>query len=209
VHASLLPKYRGAAPFQWAIIRGEHETGITTMVMDKGMDTGDMLLQQHVPIEDEDTAEALHNKLAQVGAQLLLRTLQGIEDGSVLPVPQNHEDATYAPLLKKHDGAIDWNDPAQAIMNKVRGMLPWPGAYTYFQGKMIKLLKVAVETSCTPEEGIAPGTVLKVDKAQGPVIATGEGCLKILEIQPQNKKPMRCSDFCRGYHVHPGDHLTA
>lgn len=208
VHASLLPKYRGAAPFQWAIIQGEHETGITTMMMDKGMDTGDMLLQQRVPIEAEDTAETLHDTLAQIGAQLLLRTLQGIEDGSVVPIPQNHEAATYAPLFKKHNGLIDWNDSAQAITNKVRGMLPWPGAHTHFQGKMVKLLKVAVEASYPPEAETVPGTVVALDPRQGPVIATGEGCLRVLEIQPQNKKPMRCSDFCRGYHVQIGDRLT-
>lgn len=208
VHASLLPKYRGAAPFQWAIIRGEQETGITTMIMDKGMDTGDILLQERVAIDTKDTAGTLHDKLSQTGAELLLRTLQGLEEGSVKPIPQNHEEATYAPLLKKQDGLIAWQEPATAIYNKVRGMQPWPGAYTFFQGKTIKLLKVEIDASCSPEVEASPGTVVAIDQERGPVIATGGGLLRILEIQPQNKRPMQCSDFCRGYHVKIGDQLT-
>ena len=205
VHASLLPKYRGAAPFQWAIIRGETETGVTTMLMDKGMDTGDMLLQQTIPIEAEDTAATLHDRLAQVGADVLIRTLQGLENGSLRPTPQNDAEATYAPLLKKHDGLVDWQKTAAEIANAVRGMSPWPGAYTHFQGKRIKLLRVqvAAEAETTAEAG----TVVALDQQHGPLIATGSGQLRILEIQPQNKKPMRCSDFCRGYRLQIGDRL--
>jgi len=205
VHASLLPKYRGAAPFQWAIIRGETETGVTTMLMDKGMDTGDMLLQQTIPIEAEDTAATLHDRLARIGADVLMRTLQGLEDGSLRPTPQNDAEATYAPLLKKHDGLVDWQKTAAEIANAVRGMSPWPGAYTHFQGKRIKLLRVqvAAEAETTAEAG----TVVALDQQHGPLIATGSGQLRILEIQPQNKKPMRCSDFCRGYRLQIGDRL--
>ncbi len=205
VHASLLPKYRGAAPFQWAIIRGEPKTGVTTMLMDKGMDTGDMFVQQAIPIEAEDTAATLHDRLAQVGADVLMRTLQGLEDGSLLPIPQNNAEATYAPLLKKHDGLVDWRKTAADIANAVRGMSPWPGAYTHFQGNRVKLLKVRVEAAA--ETTAEAGTVVALDQQQGPLIATGAGQLRILEIQPQNKKPMRCSDFCRGYCLQVEDRL--
>jgi methionyl-tRNA formyltransferase len=214
VHASLLPKYRGAAPIQWAIIRGEQETGITTMFMDKGMDTGDMLLQQRVPIAPEDTAGSLHDTLARVGADVLIRTLQGLADGSVEPIPQNHEEATYAPLLTKEDGLIDWHDSAINIHNKVRGMFPWPGAFTHFRGKVVKVLKVMVASGevVASEEAVecsfSPGTVVALDNTEGPLIATSEGLIRILEIQPENRKPMRCSDFCRGYHLAIGDRLT-
>ncbi len=204
-HASLLPKYRGAAPFQWAIIRGETETGVTTMLMDKGMDTGDVLLQQSIPIEAEDTAATLHDRLAQVGADVLMRTLQGLEAGLLQPTPQNNDEATYAPLLKKHDGLVDWQKTAAEIANAVRGMSPWPGVYTHVQGNRVKLLKVQVEAAI--ETTAEAGTVVAIDQQQGPLIATGAGQLRILEIQPQNKKPMRCSDFCRGYRLQVGDRL--
>lgn len=207
VHASLLPKYRGAAPIQWAIIQGEPETGITTMLMDKGMDTGALLLQKSVPIEKEDTAGTLQDKLALVGAELLLQTLQHLEQEMLTPIPQNHTAATFAPLLKKKDGVIDWQEPAFRIYNKVRGLFPWPGAYTYFQGKTLKLLNVKVEQELEGVELLAPGTVAALDNVTGPAIATGEGYIRILEVQPENKKPMRCQDFCRGYHLAVRDKL--
>jgi len=207
IHASLLPKYRGAAPIQWAIIQGEKETGITTMLMDKGMDTGDILLQKSVPIEEEDTAGTLHDKLALVGAELLFQTLQHLERGTITPKPQNHDIATYIPLLKKEDGRIDWQRPASRIYDKVRGLLPWPVAYTYFKGKTVKLLKVKVEQEPVNTNLLVSGTVVALDNITGPVIATGKGYIRILEIQPENKKPMRCSDFCRGYHLTVGDQL--
>ena len=207
VHASLLPKYRGAAPIQWAIIQGENETGVTTMFMDKGMDTGDILFQKTVPIEEEDTAGTLHDKLAFEGAELLLQTLQNLEQGRIMPTSQNHDAATYAPLLKKKDGAIDWQEPAFRIYNKVRGLFPWPGAYTYFQGKTLKLLQVKVEQELEGVALLAPGTVVALDSVSGPAIVTGEGYIRILEVQPENKKPMRCSDFCRGYHLAVGNKL--
>jgi methionyl-tRNA formyltransferase len=207
VHASLLPKYRGAAPIQWAIIQGETETGITTMFMDKGMDTGDMLLQTKISIDKEDTAGTLHDKLSQLGAELLLQTLQHLEKGAITPIPQNHDLATYAPLLKKENGYINWQEPAAQICDKVRGLFPWPGAYTYFQGKIVKLLKVKVKQMSVKVSSPTPGTVVALDNIAGPVIATGEGYIQILEIQPENKKPMHCSDFCRGYHLAVGDRL--
>ena len=208
VHGSVLPKYRGAAPINWAIIRGEQETGITTMYMDEGMDTGDMLLKCAIPIEADDTAGSIHDKLSLVGAELLLDTLRELEVGTLTRIPQHDEDATYAPMLKKEDGCIDWQESAVNIDRKVRGLFPWPGAYTYFQGNMVKLLKVAVEEKPETVDDAPAGTVVELDKKAGPLIATGEGFLRILEIQPQNKKPMRCSDFCRGYHLEIGDRLV-
>jgi methionyl-tRNA formyltransferase len=207
VHGSLLPKYRGAAPINWSIIQGEEETGITTMFMDEGMDTGDMLLKRKIPIGKEDTAGTLHDKLCVVGAEVLLETLQQLEKGTLKRMPQDHDAATYAPMLKKEDGCVDWQEAAITIDRKVRGLFPWPGAYTVFQGKTVKLLKVAVEDSPGGTGDTLPGTVVALDKNIGPVIATGEGCIRILQIQPQNKKPMNCSDFCRGYRLAEGDRL--
>jgi methionyl-tRNA formyltransferase len=207
IHGSLLPKYRGAAPIHWAIIRGEKETGITTMFMDKGMDTGDMLLKRAIPIQGNDTAGSLHDKLSRVGAELLIETLQQLEAKRLIRIPQDDEAVTYAPILKKDDGRIDWAETADAIDRKVRGFFPWPGAYTYFQGRMLKLLKVAIN-ECPPGiEDLAPGTVVHLDKVTGPLIITGKGCLRIMRIQPQNRKAMNCSDFCRGYHLEVGTQL--
>jgi methionyl-tRNA formyltransferase len=207
VHGSLLPKYRGAAPIHWAIIQGEKETGITTMFMDKGMDTGDMLLKKTIPIENDDTAGTLHDKLRLIGAELLLETLRKLEAGTLTSVPQDHDGATYAPMLKKEDGLIHWKETAVIIERKIRGFFPWPGAYTYFQGTMIKLLQVAIEEETAKTQGTPPGTVLELDNDQGPLIATGHGDIRIIRIQPQNKKPMRCSDFCRGYRLAVDDIL--
>ena len=208
IHGSLLPKYRGAAPIHWAIIRGETETGITTMFMDKGMDTGDMLLKRTIPISVADTTGTLYDTLSQIGAELLAETLEQLENGTLERTPQDERYASYAPMLKKEDGLINWDEPADVIDRKVRGLFPWPGAYTSFQGKMVKLLAVALE-ECPPEtEGkTQPGEVLELDSASGPLIASGKGCLRILKIQPQNKQAMKCSDFCRGYHLIVGARL--
>lgn len=207
VHASLLPKYRGAAPIHWAILRGEIETGITTMFMDKGMDTGDMLLQRTLPIQSDDTAGTLHDKLAEMGAQALLETLRHLKAGSLQRLPQDHNAATLAPMLKKEDGKIHWQESATAIARNVRGLHPWPGAFTTYQGCMVKLLKVQQEPCPTFLSSSIPGTVIDINKFSGPLVATGNGCLRILQIQPQNKGPMNCSDFCRGYHLTIGDSL--
>lgn len=206
VHASLLPKYRGAAPMNWAIVRGETETGVTTMFMDKGMDTGDMLLTRKIPIAPRETTATLHDKLAALGAELLIETLRQAEAGTLVRIPQDHAAATYAPLMTKEDGLIDWNESAQAIDCKVRGFFPWPGAYTTIHGKCVKVLQVEVETDAPrdlPEQ--QPGAVAQIDHGRGPLVATGAGYLRIAEIQPENKKPMRCSDFCRGYRLNVGD----
>lgn len=204
VHASLLPRYRGAAPIQWAIINGETETGVTTMLMDKGMDTGPILLQERVPIEPEDTAGSLQDKLALRGADLLLRTLRALEEGTLHPQPQDPSQATYAPLLKKEDGLLDWRDSAQRIHCKVRGLNPWPGAYTYFNGKILKIWKTLLVPHYVDETASPPGTILEIRKGEGPLIKTGEGCIILTELQPENRRIMTGEEFCRGYRITPG-----
>ena len=158
VHASLLPKYRGAAPINWAIIRGEKVTGITTMKMDVGMDTGDMLLKREVQIDDEDNGETLSEKLSHVGAELLIDTIRLLKKGELQPIPQDHSQATYTPMLEKEHGKIDWEKPAEEIRNLIRGTLPWPGAYTTLDGKLLKIYRAGVS------DGVGgPGEVIKSD----------------------------------------------
>ncbi|GBD39679.1 Methionyl-tRNA formyltransferase [bacterium HR37] len=198
VHASLLPKYRGAAPINWAIIRGEKVTGITTMKMDEGMDTGDILLQREVPIEDEDTAETLSHKLSLTGAEVLIETLNLLKEGKLKPIPQNHSQATYAPMLKKEDGKIDWGKTAEEIKNLVRGTLPWPGAYTFLDNKILKVYKVRVV-----EGQGKPGEVIKSDK-ETLRVATGENALDILELQIEGGKRLDTATFLRGRKIREG-----
>ena len=191
IHGSLLPKYRGAAPIQYSIIRGEAETGITSMYMEKGMDTGDMILKRAIPIEDTDTAETLHDKLAVLGSDVLLETVSAIESGNAPRVPQNGSEATYAPMLTKEMGKIDWSMPARDIFNLVRGLEPWPSAYSYIDGKRFKVFGVAEETV----KGAA-GEILDVGDRL--VIGTGDGSLSIREVGFDNKKRMKVCDFLRG-----------
>ncbi len=187
VHASLLPKYRGAAPIQWAIANGESRTGVTTMRINAGLDTGDMLLKWETEIGDEETAIELSERLAIAGADLLRRTL----DENPTPVPQNDAEASYAPILKKEDGLIDWSHPARAIANRVRGFQPWPGCYTFASGKKLGIWKArAVEGSSEP------GRV-----ESGFRVGTGEGLLEILEVQPEGKKRMSAAAFWSGHRV--------
>src|SRR5258707_10689026 len=161
LHASLLPKYRGAAPINWAIANGETQTGLTTMRIDAGMDTGDMLLQQEIDIAPEETAPELAASMAEAGAPLMLQTLRGVADGKLIARPQNNGEATYAPLLKKEDGRIDWNRPAQEIYNRIRGFAPWPGAYTSFRGRSCQLW---AEPFCLRAVNLgAPGSISRED----------------------------------------------
>ena len=203
-HASLLPKYRGSAPIQWAIIGGEKETGVTTIQMDKGMDTGDILLSSAVPIGDEDTADTMHDKLAQLAASVTMETLDRIMDGTIHPVRQQHELATFAPLLKKSDGHINWELPAAAIQRFIRGVTPWPGAYTYHDGKRLKIFASEMLLSDTNEE---PGTILQgfPDELR---IATGNRALSILEIQGDSGKRLPINAYLRGRPMAPGSRLT-
>ncbi len=203
VHGSLLPKYRGAGPIQWAIIRGERETGITTMFMAEGMDTGDMLLREQVEIRPDDTAGTLAPRLAEVGGRLLVETLRRLKAGTLTPERQDDAQATMAPLLKKEDGLIDWTLTATEIANRVRGLSPWPGAYSYVNGDRWMLWRVAVGDE---SQGAVPGTVTKVNKDRLEV-ATGDGTIQILDIQPSNSRRMTMAQYLAGHRVAEGAKL--
>lgn len=199
VHGSLLPKYRGAAPIQWAVLNGDKTTGITTMYMDKGMDTGDMILQEEVEIEENETTGELWNKLAKLGAKLLVETLEKIEDGTAPRTKQNDSEATIAPMLEKEMAKIDWeNKTAEEIKNLVRGLNPIMGAYSFLNGKKIKFWKVEASDSEANSKNQKPGTVLVSDSKKGLYIQTKKGVLSILEIQGENAKRMPIQDFLRG-----------
>ncbi len=201
VHASLLPKYRGPAPIQWALIRGETETGITTMLMERGVDTGDMLLSAKISIGDDDTAGRLHDRLAHLGADLLVKTLAGLWDGTLLPRSQKHNEATYAPMLKKEDGRIDWHQSAQTLDAFIRAMTPWPGAFCFCSDRRLKILK-ALAIQCDLHE--RPGMVVPSfpDELR---IATGQGVLSVLEIQGASGKRLTIKDFLHGHPIAPGE----
>jgi len=201
VHASLLPKYRGAGPIQWAIIRGERETGITTMLMDEGMDTGAILLQEKVPITPDDTAGTLSAKLADVGGRLLIDTLAQLQNGTVTPQPQDLSQATMAPLLKKEDGLLDWSLPAPELANRVRGLSPWPGAYTYLGEDRWVIWKTAVPARSAT--AVPPGTIVDATK-EGLVVATGDGVLHIMEFQPANSRRMSVAQYLAGHSLSQG-----
>ncbi len=203
VHASLLPAYRGPAPIQWAVINGERETGVTTMIMDKGLDTGDILLTDRETISETDTAGSLHDRLARRGAALLGRTLAAFADGSIKRTAQDGARATYAPLLKKTDGLIDWKRPAAAIEPFVRGMTPWPGAYTFWNGVRLKVFKT--DLSSAPRD-VAPGTVLASPPGEL-VVAAGEGALSIREVQGASGSRLPVSEFLRGCRIRTGEIL--
>ena len=205
VHASLLPKYRGAAPIQWALINGEEVTGVTTMQMDEGLDTGDMLLKTEVLITKEDTGESLHDKLAQAGAQLAVETLDAASKGELHPVKQGETTTEYARMLDKKLGNIDWNTPAKKIELLVRGLNSWPSAYTYWGNKVLKIWKASVyeEALVDGADSSAPGTVVRADK-EALYVKTSEGLLKIEELQIPGKKRMDTASFLRGYHIEEG-----
>lgn len=203
VHGSLLPKYRGAAPVQWAVINGETETGITTMVMDEGMDTGPMLLQEKLEILPDDTAGTLAPRLAELGGGLLVDTIAQLKAGTLVPKRQDDEQATMAPLLKKEDGLIDWTMNATSLANRVRGLSSWPGAYTFFGEERWNIWKVVSIMGAATER---PGTIVTVNK-QVILVATGEGILEIHEIQTANSKRMSVVQFLAGHRVTVGMQL--
>lgn len=200
IHASLLPAYRGAAPVQWAIINGDEETGVTTMWMDEGMDTGDILLTAKAPIRSEDTAQTLHNRLAPLGAELLIETLDQLASGRLVGIPQDKSKATYAPFLKKEDGRIDWSKEAKSLDAFVRGMNPWPGAFTFLLGKRLKIFRAKPLQQGAREE---PGTVLQGFPGDLNV-ATGRGILSLKEVQLESGKRLGVEEFLRGCPVPPG-----
>ncbi len=203
VHASLLPKYRGSAPIQWAIINGEKKTGVTTMLMNKGLDTGDILLKDETMILSGDTSSILHDRLAEMGARLLIQTLRSIESDGLEPVPQDDAIATYAPLLKKKDGCIDWKLPAESIESFIRGVTPWPGAFTFHKDKRLKIFKaIALRTDIDEN----PGRV--INRFPGElIVATGKGALSILEIQSASGKRLPIINFLQGNHIPSGTML--
>ena len=201
VHASLLPKYRGAAPIQWSIIDGETVTGVTTMQMDEGLDTGDMLLKTEVPITAEETGESLHDKLAEAGAALCVETLAKLQEGSIVPEKQGESPTAYARMLDKKLGNIDWKKSAVEIERLVRGLNSWPSAYTYWNKKVVKIWKASVTDENSNEQA---GTVVKVEK-DGFYVQTGNGLLKVLELQIPGKKRMDAGAFLRGYTIELGE----
>ncbi len=203
LHASLLPKYRGAAPIQWAIINGERETGLTTFVLSEEMDAGDILLQESVPISDSDTAGTLHDKLAELGPDLVLRTLEGLEKGTLTPRPQDHSQATFAPKIESALGQIDWAQPARKIFNLIRGLNPQPGAHTFFEGQRLKIYASRVMASASIFE---PGRVIDLG-SDGPIIRCGEDALELTEVQPAGKRRMSGRDFVNGYKIKLGTKL--
>ena len=202
VHASLLPKYRGAAPIQWAVIDGEEKSGVTTMQMDEGLDTGDMLLTEEVVLDPQETGGSLFDKLSEVGAGLLLKTLDELEAGNVHPQKQPSESTTaYAAMLTKKMGEIDWTQSAVQIERLVRGLNPWPSAYTHLGQKTLKIWRAAVHPSMVQTK--EPGTVILMDKKHFGV-QTGDGMLEILELQLEGKKRLDADAFLRGYQVEGG-----
>ncbi len=197
LHASLLPLYRGAAPINWAIINGEQKTGVTSMLMDEAMDTGPILLRKETAITEDDTAGVLSGRLSEIGAELLLPTLQGLENGEVKPRPQDGE-ASYAPLLKKEDGRIQWSKPAVELRRFINGMNPWPGAYGFIEKERVKIFKAV------PEEGNAEAGVVCRSTKDRLIVGTGRGCLSILEIQPSGRPVMPVRAYLQGRRIKEG-----
>lgn len=204
IHASLLPKYRGAGPIQRVILDGMKETGITIMKMDKGVDTGDMLLQSIVPIDEKDTGDSLHDKLAIAGAKLIVEALGKIEAGDITPVKQNDADSSYAGMLNKAMGKIDWSKDAVQIERMVRALNSWPGTYTSYNGKVLKIWESEVCEKEKALENEAPGTVIAVDK-EALYVRTGENVLKITQVQLEGKRRMSVKEFLLGCRIEAGE----
>jgi methionyl-tRNA formyltransferase len=202
VHASLLPKYRGAGPIQWAILNGETRTGVTTMRIDAGLDTGDMLLKAETEIGPDENAVELSQRLAVMGADLLVKTLDGLARGTITPQRQNPDEATHARLLKKEDGILEWSQPARAIHNRVRGLQPWPGALTIFRGQTLHIWR----SHPRPERGPSPGRFLSL---KPPVVACGAGSLELVEVQLEGRKRIPAADFANGQRLTDNDSLGA
>lgn len=205
VHTSLLPKYRGAAPIQTAILNGDPETGVTIMKMDVGMDTGDILSQERTPIEASDNSQTLHDRLAEMGAALLVRTIPAYISGHIQPRPQPIEGVSHARKIKKLDGEIQWTEPALVIWNRVRGLFPWPGSFTHIAAlPQPHLLKI---WAAEPTDGKGePGTVLQADK-NGIIVACGAGALRILEVQREGGRRMNVAEFLTGHPLSKGQKL--
>ena len=208
LHPSLLPKYRGPSPINWPIIRGDRETGVTTMLMDKGMDTGDILLQEATPIGEEETAAELYYRLAKVGAELLLETLVGLANDTIVPRKQDHEKATYAPKLTRRDGLIDWSKDPDTLVNYVRGLIPWPGTYTYYMGRILKIAKlrhVEAPPAC-PE--CPAGTIVAASPKDGLIVKANPGAVSVELLQPPGRRQMTAKEFLAGNRVKVGQRFS-
>jgi methionyl-tRNA formyltransferase len=204
IHGSLLPRWRGAAPMQYCLMAGDAETGVTTMLMDAGLDTGAMLLQRSVPLVDEDNIATVEAKLAPLGAELLLETLTGLEQGTIAPIPQDPDQATHAPSLPPDIGAFDWTKSARTLHNLVRGLTPKPGAYTFWNGQRLKIWRTEFADSAPAEAG----EVHFVDK-RGITVGTGDGLLRLVEVQPESKGRMAADAWGRGARITPGQRFGA
>ena len=202
VHASLLPKYRGASPIQWAVLDGEKESGVTIMRMDAGVDTGDIVTQKAIPLDTDETAGSLFDKLSALGASLLCDTIETIENGTAVYTPQDHAKATHTGKIEKSMGKMDWTLPAETLERRIRGLSPWPGAYTAVHGKTLKIWKADVRPAASGEEKVSPGSVL--DTKEALVVQTGDGALSITEVQLEGKKRMDAAAFLRGYPLPQG-----
>jgi methionyl-tRNA formyltransferase len=203
IHGSILPKYRGAAPVHWAIIEGEKETGVTAMLLDAGMDTGPMLRKGTIPIQPDDTGVTLSHKMSELGARVLLETMQDIKTKGLQPIPQDSKEATYAPILKKEDGEVNWEESAGKIERKGRALTFWPGMFTYYHKALLKLIKIEIA------EGLFkgyPGEILDVENG-AILIAAGEGAVNVLEVQPENGRKMTVSQYLAGHTMKKGERL--
>ncbi len=202
VHASLLPKYRGASPIQWAILNGDDETGVTTMQMGVGLDDGDILLQKKVPISSEDTGGSLFDKLSKVGADLLVETLHRIEKNDIVRIPQDDEKATHVGLIKKDFGILSFDEENKYILNKIRALNPWPSAFTFYKDKMVKIWKA--KSVSFNNKGYEYGDLI-VENKDELLVVTRNGAISILELQEEGKKRIKAADFLRGHKIEKGD----
>lgn len=202
VHPSLLPRYRGPAPIQWSLASGDRQTGVTIMQMDAGMDSGDMLRQVKVPVGPSDTADVMHDRLADLGADLLLETLDAVEAGRTSATPQDHDAATLAPMLTRESGRLDWDQPAPALEARIRGFHPWPGSWTRFRGKVLKLFPPA---SLGEGTDAPPGTLLGLDPERGLGVSTREGSLWLQRVQLEGKRAVDAADFVNGARLNAGE----
>jgi methionyl-tRNA formyltransferase len=208
VHTSLLPRYRGAAPIQWAILNGDRETGVTIMKMDAGLDTGDIVSEQRTPVRDDDTAATLHDRLAEMGGRLLVHTIPDYIAGKIIPRPQPQEGMSYARKITREDGRLDWSQPARALWNRVRGLTPWPGTYSFLQREPAPVLLKIIRAQ--PEEEISghgPGEIISVSR-DGIVVGGGAGALRILELQREGGKRMAVQQFMAGFSLHRGERFV-
>ncbi len=204
VHASLLPKYRGASPIQWAVINGEKESGITIMYMEKGLDTGDMILTRTLELAKDETAGSLHDRLAEIGGPTLLEAMDLIESGQAKPVPQNEAESSYVTVLKKSMGELDFNNEAVYLERLIRGLIPWPGAFTFINGKMLKIWKAEVsDITYEKSADLLPGRIFTPDN-KDLYVETSDKSLKLAEVQLEGKKRMKSEDFLRGFTISDG-----